>query len=322
MRSDISQTTHNPAARNLKSETESANVSLSDPSVAAEDVKADIPEFLRKEIYDIKFPLSENLNFGTHNINTNILGYNMVANWDDLNTFLIKDEIECSICYSMIFYHSSLENRSSPLAHQCTLCQSYLYCRTCVESLKTCPICRNKDSKLEPASSILINEVKKMKFKCQYSISDHGCTVTEAMKPRELFQHYAFQCVVPQKLNRYTLKTRDKQICKYFCTLSYFETTPINCRRPYVKNNCENQDCHLKNRHLRQLCGKHLSKMTISEENYRSENGNLEGLKCYNCKALPKLSVMCSNCRQCILCLQCARTNIIRHHQCPECCYF
>ena len=66
---------------------------------------------------EIKFPLSENIDFGLHKINTDILNYKLVGNWDELNKGLIFfNNIKCSICYSMIFYHSSLENRLSPLA--------------------------------------------------------------------------------------------------------------------------------------------------------------------------------------------------------------
>ena len=50
------------------------------------------------------------------------------------------------------------------------------------------------------------------------------CELKEPMKARELFQHYSFECKGPLKPNRYTLKTRDRNICKYFCDLKHFET--------------------------------------------------------------------------------------------------
>ena len=44
------------------------------------------------------------------------------------------------------------------------------------------------------------------------------------MDAKELLHHIAFECVVPSKLNRHTLKARDLSICKYYCTTKSFET--------------------------------------------------------------------------------------------------
>lgn len=48
------------------------------------------------------------------------------------------------------------------------------------------------------------------------------------MSPKELFQHYAFECVEMQRFNQYTLLTRDLNICRYYCTLIDFTTHPYD----------------------------------------------------------------------------------------------
>ena len=170
----------------------------------------------------------DQLNIQRKKINSNVISYDLVANWDELNRELIHGKIDCGVCYTIIFYHQTLEDRAGPLAYQCVFCQSHLICSRCRESLTTCPFCKRDDSLLEPASSIILNEIKKMKFRCLYSMdskSNHKqCLMDDSMTPRDLFKHYAFDCVAPQRLNRYTLKTRDLNICKYYCSLKTFET--------------------------------------------------------------------------------------------------
>jgi hypothetical protein len=141
------------------------------PDSAAPDAKNDksLVPFLRKELLKLVFPLSSDVDFGLHKINTDIISYKLVGNWEELNKGLIEHKIECSVCYSLIFWHESLEDRMAPLAYQCNMCQSNLVCGKCAPQLSTCPFCRRDDSVLEPASSIIINEIKKMKFICHYS---------------------------------------------------------------------------------------------------------------------------------------------------------
>ena len=89
-----------------------------------------------------------------------------------------------------------------------------------------------------------------MKFRCVNSIKDKSnadgpaqklCSEVAAMYPRELFLHFAFKCQPRQKLNKYTLKTRDLNICRFFCTLKSFDTTQIKKNDLYAnkkKFNC------------------------------------------------------------------------------------
>ena len=98
-----------------------ANISLSKSAleVATEGIHKDIkvPLYLRKELLKLAFPLSTGVNFGVHKINPDIISYKLVGNWEDLNKGLIEHKIECSVCYSLIFWHESLEDRMSPLAY-------------------------------------------------------------------------------------------------------------------------------------------------------------------------------------------------------------
>lgn len=79
--------------------------------------------------------------------------------------------MECNICYSNIFHHDSLSVRLGPLAFQCSLCQQNLICNSCQTQLKTCPFCKRRESMIEPASEIILNEIKKLKFKCQFNVN-------------------------------------------------------------------------------------------------------------------------------------------------------
>ena len=45
-----------------------------------------------------------------------ILSIDNVANWDEVNMEMVHDKIKCSLCYSLIFYHSSFEHLQGPLA--------------------------------------------------------------------------------------------------------------------------------------------------------------------------------------------------------------
>lgn len=103
-----------------------ANISLTKSvhDQADPEAKNDKPlaPFLRKELLKLVFPLSSEVDFGLHNINTDIISYKLVGNWDELNKGLIEHKIECSVCYSLIFWHESLEDRMAPLAYQCNMC--------------------------------------------------------------------------------------------------------------------------------------------------------------------------------------------------------
>lgn len=203
-----------------------------------------------------------------HKINTDIISYKLVGNWEELNKGLIEHKIECSVCYSLIFWHESLEDRMAPLAYQCNMCQSNLVCGRCAPQLSTCPFCRRDDSVLEPASSIIINEIKKMKFVCHHSQQDDSvCEVKEPMKARELFQHYSFECKGPQKPNRHTLKTRDRNICKYFCELKHFETKQERHFSLNQKSHCMNHASEMNhNQYVRQMCKQHYPMLSIDQD--------------------------------------------------------
>lgn len=64
------------------------------------------------------------------------------------------------------------------------------------------------------------------------------------MSPKELLQHIAFECKVPTRLNRYSLKSRDNQICQYFCTNESFKhefthkSRMLYVRGANAKDNC------------------------------------------------------------------------------------
>ena len=192
-RSDLSRATYNPAAvapgahpgagqisKNQDRKSNSSNegnVSLTNTihDQVNPDAKKDtdnVAPYFRKELLKLVFPLSSEVDFGLHKINTDIISYKLVGNWEELNKGLIEHKIECSVCYSLIFWHESLADRMAPLAYQCTMCQSNLVCGRCAPQLATCPFCRRDDSALEPASSLIINEIKKMKFLCHYSQQD------------------------------------------------------------------------------------------------------------------------------------------------------
>mmetsp|Transcript_1282 Transcript_1282/g.1555 ORF Transcript_1282/g.1555 Transcript_1282/m.1555 type:complete len:89 (+) Transcript_1282:557-823(+) len=66
-------------------------------------------------------------------ISLNVISYEMVANWEDLNGDLIRDKIECSTCYGILFSHESVANRIGPIAYQCNLCNSALFCSSCAK---------------------------------------------------------------------------------------------------------------------------------------------------------------------------------------------
>ena len=51
-----------------------------------------------------------------------ILSLDNVANWEEVNMEMVHDKIKCSLCYSIIFYHSSFEHLQGPLAFQCNKC--------------------------------------------------------------------------------------------------------------------------------------------------------------------------------------------------------
>ena len=97
-----------------------------------------IQNFNKKEIVDILYPsrqserLEDQLVLSRKKINYSLINYEAVANWDELNRDLLDGKIDCGICYSMIFNHSSFEERAGPLAYQCTLCQTNLICSGCV----------------------------------------------------------------------------------------------------------------------------------------------------------------------------------------------
>ena len=125
-----------------------------------------------------------------YKIDTNVLDYKYVANWPKLNRPLLEGKIECSICYSFIFYHESLQNRIGPLAFQCNMCQSNLICEKCTKKLSVCPFCRREESCIEPASEIILKEIKKMEFHCQFSL-DGRCSEKLPMSPKALLKHYS-----------------------------------------------------------------------------------------------------------------------------------
>jgi len=88
-----------------------------------------------------------------------------------------------------------------------------------------CPFCRQTDSVIEPASELILDQIKKLKFYCVNAIKGDQCLEIKAMNPRELLKHLAFECSSKGTLNRYTLLTRDRNICRRYCTLKGFETT-------------------------------------------------------------------------------------------------
>ena len=98
------------------------------------------------------------------------------------------------------------------------------------------------------------------------------------MKARELFQHYSFECKGPLKPNRYTLKTRDRNICKYFCELKHFETeqerhsalSRIDQKSQSKKFNCinsyDNSSEMNHNQYVRQMCQQHYPMLSIDQD--------------------------------------------------------
>lgn len=90
-------------------------------------------------------------------------------------------------------------------------------CNDCSKKLRTCPFCKQDDSVIEAASEILIDEFKKIKFVCLHSKGPNKngviCHVKNAMSPKDLLHHIAFECKAPTRQNRYSLKSRDRQIC-------------------------------------------------------------------------------------------------------------
>lgn len=144
-------------------------------------------EFLEKQIIKTRYPSKESdlASLTRRKIDTNLFSYDLVSNWDDLNREIVENRIDCSICYSLIFFHKSISDRMGPLAYQCNLCQSNIICHGCQEKLTKCPFCKRTGSIIEPASSFILNEIKKIKFKCK-----NGCEIS--LRPREMLQHYAF----------------------------------------------------------------------------------------------------------------------------------
>lgn len=165
----------------------------------------------------MRYPIKESdaSSLQRRKIDSNIICYDLISNWDELNRDIIESRIDCSICYTLIFHHESIGDRLGPLAYQCNLCQSNIICNDCSKKLTKCPFCKRNDSIIEPASCFILNEIKKLRFKCK-----NGCEGN--MKPRDLLHHYAFVCRVPTRLNRYTLKSRDYNICQYYCELKSF----------------------------------------------------------------------------------------------------
>ena len=66
-----------------------------------------------------------------HKVSTEIIHRSNIGNWEEINTDLIEDKLECSICYNLIFYHESIGQRIGPLAFQCNRCQNNLVCNEC-----------------------------------------------------------------------------------------------------------------------------------------------------------------------------------------------
>ena len=124
---------------------------------------------------------------------TELIHRSNIGNWEDINRDLIEDKLECAICYNIIFYHDSISQRLGPLAYQCNFCQNNLMCNDCSKKLRTCPFCKQDESVIEPASDILLDELKKVKFVCIHSkaLNENGaiCSVKDAMSAKDLLHH-------------------------------------------------------------------------------------------------------------------------------------
>lgn len=160
------------------------------------------------------------------------------------------------------------------------------------------------------------------------------------MTALELLKHYAFKCAKMGKFNRFTLKTRDQNICRNYCAMTGFNTRFYYGVSMKFNNNKKNCGMCEKGKpgklgHIMSLqCNSHVVHTNFIYSRNKTMDVhvsdvvdmNLEKcgintqLACFNCKLLPTVPRMCRNCRKCILCLKCARKNLIRHNQCPECC--
>jgi hypothetical protein len=76
-------------------------------------------DFLEKQIIKTRYPSKESdlASLTRRKIETNLFNYDLVSNWDFLNRELIENRIDCSICYSLIFFHKSIGDRLGPLAY-------------------------------------------------------------------------------------------------------------------------------------------------------------------------------------------------------------
>ena len=81
-------------------------------------------EFLTKQIVKIRYPSKEGdlASLTRRKIETNLFSYDLISNFESLNRDIIENRIDCSICYSLIFYHESISDRLGPLAYQCSMC--------------------------------------------------------------------------------------------------------------------------------------------------------------------------------------------------------
>ena len=172
-----------------------------------------MPVSQKKQILEMVIPIKSEINLAKFKIDYNIFAYEYITNLSDLNSELINGKIECTICYNMIFYHHSLHHRIGPIAYQCNYCCNNLMCSECALKIKTCPFCKVADSHIEPASELILDEIQKIKFKCQF-----GCRVS--LSASEMLLHLAFFCKEKMhRINTYTIKTRELNFCKYFCNL-------------------------------------------------------------------------------------------------------
>ena len=87
-----------------------ANAIVKDIEKHAADMKQDY--FIRKEIISMLYLTDHKdmQNLVKRGLTVELLSLDAVANWSDINRDLIKDKVHCSLCYSLLYYHSSFEH--------------------------------------------------------------------------------------------------------------------------------------------------------------------------------------------------------------------
>ena len=170
-------------------------------------------------------------------------------------------------------------------------------CPGCAKKLTICPFCKRDGSEFEPASTIFINEIKKIKYRCQFGSDDKGakCSNTTNMNPQQLFQHYAFDCAALDRFNRYTLKVRDRQFCRYYCKLEGASTAQFGSEDQNAKNDCHNckRSEDQTNKLLKMQCHTHLNSQTFKYIKHQMADSLMKRLVCTLCDEIPLVPRMC-----------------------------